>query len=281
MAGKESGYSLISIFFENFTTQSCLMKKLALDRPLAFIDLETTGTHIAKDHIIEIAIVKIMPDGSTLCKTRRINPGIPIPAETTKIHGISDEDVKDCPTFKEIANEIRQFIGDSDLAGYNSDRFDIPLLVEEFLRVGLDLDMRNRRQIDVQTIFHQMEKRTLSAAYQFYCKKDLKDAHAAEADARATYEILEAQLNHYEDLKEDVGFLSKFTTRDEFVDHGRRIVMRNGKEVFNFGKYKGQPVREVLKKEPQYYDWMMRSDFLLHTKQKLSEIFNDMMLKKS
>ncbi len=257
------------------------MRKLALDRPLAFIDLETTGTNIAKDHIVEIAIVKVMPDGSTQSKNKRINPGIPIPEETTKIHGISDEDVRDCPVFKEVANEIRQFIGDSDLAGYNSDRFDIPLLVEEFLRAGLDFEMKDRRQIDVQTIFHQMEKRTLGAAYQFYCNRDLTDAHAAEADARATYEILEAQLNHYDNLKEDVDSLSKFTTRDDFVDYGRRIVRRKGVEVFNFGKYKGQPVREVLKKEPQYYDWIMRSDFLLHTKQKLSEIFNDMMLKKT
>ncbi len=258
------------------------MKKLALTRPLAFIDLETTGTNIARDHIIEIAIVKIMPDGSTLSKTKRINPGIPIPPETTAIHGITDEAVKDCPTFKEVANEIKQFIGDSDLAGYNSDRFDIPLLVEEFLRIGLDLEMKNRKLIDVQTIFHQMEKRTLSAAYLFYCKKELLDAHSAEADAMATYHILEAQINHYNELKEDVDSLSKFTTKDEFVDYGRRILRnKDGVEVFNFGKYKGKPVREVLKKEPQYYDWIMKSDFLLHTKQKLSEIFNDMMLKKS
>src|SRR5699024_6429423 len=158
------------------------MKQLTLDRALAFIDLETTGTNIAKDHIVEISIVKAMPDGEILSKTKRINPGVPIPPEVTEIHGIGDEDVKDCPVFKEVANEIKQFIGDSDLDGYNSDRFDIPLLVEEFLRVGLDLDMKNRRQVDVQTIFHQMEKRTLSAAYKFYCQKDLTDAHSAEAD---------------------------------------------------------------------------------------------------
>lgn len=257
------------------------MKQLQLDRPLAFIDLETTGTNIANDHIIEIAIVKVLPDGSTVSKTKRVNPGIHIPKETTDIHGIKDEDVKDCPTFKEIANEIKQFIGESDLAGYNSDRFDIPLLVEEFLRVGLELDMTNRKLIDVQTIFHQMEKRTLGAAYKFYCKKNLEDAHSAEADAAATYEILQAQINHYEELQDDVASLSKFTTKDEFVDYGRRILRKNGVEIFNFGKYKGKAVREVLKKEPQYYDWIMKSDFLLHTKQKLSEIFNDMMLKKS
>jgi len=256
------------------------MKQLTLDRALAFIDLETTGTNIAKDHIVEISIVKAMPDGEILSKTKRINPGVPIPPEVTEIHGIGDEDVKDCPVFKEVANEVKQFIGDSDLAGYNSDRFDIPLLVEEFLRVGLDLDMKNRRQVDVQTIFHQMEKRTLSAAYKFYCQKDLTDAHSAEADARATLEILKAQINHYEELKEDVESLSKFTTRDNFIDNGRRLVRRKGIAVFNFGKHKGKPVREVLKREPQYYDWIMRSDFLLDTKQKLSEIFNDMMLKK-
>lgn len=257
------------------------MKQLTLDRPLAFIDLETTGTNIAKDHIIEIAIVKAMPDGSSISKTKRINPGIHIPKETTDIHGIKDEDVKDCPTFKEVANELKQFIGDSDLAGYNSDRFDIPLLVEEFLRIDLDLNMKDRKLIDVQTIFHQMEKRTLGAAYQFYCKKELIDAHSAEADATATYEILKAQIDHYDELKEDVPSLSKYTTKDEFVDYGRRILRKNGVEIFNFGKYKGKPVREVLKKEPQYYDWIMKADFLLHTKQKLSEIFNDMMLKKS
>ena len=258
-----------------------MMKQLTLSRPLAFIDLETTGTNLAKDRIIEIAIVKALPDGTTQSKTKRINPGMPIPPESTDIHGISDADVQTCPTFKEVANEIKQFIGDSDLAGYNSDRFDIPLLVEEFLRIGLDLDMRERKLIDVQTIFHLMEKRTLGAAYQFYCKKELLDAHSAEADAMATYEILQAQLGHYEDLENDVDGLSKFTTRDNFVDYGRRMVRKNGVAFFNFGKYKGLPVREVLQKEPQYYDWIMKSDFLLHTKQKLSEIYNDMMLKKS
>lgn len=257
------------------------MKQLTLERPLAVFDLETTGINIATDRIVEIAIVKAMPDGSTQTKVKRINPGIPIPPEVTEIHGISDEDVKDCPTFKEVANEIKQFIDNCDLAGYNSDRFDVPLLVEEFLRVGLDLDMKNRRLIDVQTIFHLMEKRTLSAAYKFYCGNELVDAHSAAADVNATFEVLKAQINHYDELKEDVGSLSKFTTKTEFVDYGRRIVLKKGVEVFNFGKYKGRPVREVLKKEPQYYDWIMRSDFLLDTKQKLSEIFNDMMLKES
>ncbi len=255
------------------------MKELKLDRPLVFFDLETTGTNIAKDRIVEIAIVKVMPNGDTESKTKKINPEMPIPEDAANIHGIKDEDVKDCPTFKDAANEIKQFIGDSDLAGYNSDRFDIPLLVEEFLRVGLDLEMKNRKKIDVQTIFHKMEKRTLGAAYQFYCNKELVDAHSADADALATYEILKAQINYYEELKTDVAGLSQFTTRDEYVDNGRRIVRRKGVELFNFGKYKGKPVREVLKREPQYYDWIMRADFLLDTKQKLSEIYNDMMLK--
>lgn len=257
------------------------MKKLQLVRPLAFIDLETTGINVAKDKIIEIGIVKIMPDGNILSKVKRINPGIPIPAETTAIHGIRNEDVADCPTFSEVANELRQFLDNCDLAGYNSNRFDIPLLVEEFLRIDQSFDTEDRKLIDVQSIFHQMEKRTLDAAYQFYCNKELIDAHSAEADAKATYEILEAQINHYPELDNKVDALSKFTTEEHFVDLGRRIMRKKGIEIFNFGKYKGMPVREVLKKEPQYYDWIMKADFPLHTKQKLSEIFNDMMLKKS
>ncbi|HLR38665.1 MAG TPA: 3'-5' exonuclease [Chitinophagaceae bacterium] len=255
------------------------MKELELKRPLVFFDLETTGTNIAKDRIVEIAIVKLTPDGETETKTKRINPGMPIPEEAASIHGIHDEDVKDCPAFKDVANEIKQFIGDADLAGYNSDRFDVPLLMEEFLRVGLDLGMENRKKIDVQTIFHKMEKRTLGAAYQFYCNKSLENAHSADADAIATFEVLKAQINYYEELKNDVEGLSKFTKRGDFVDNGRRIVLKKGVEVFNFGKFKGKPVRDVLQKEPQYYDWIMRSDFLLDTKQKLSKIYNEMMLK--
>lgn len=257
------------------------MEKLQLTKPLAFIDLETTGTDIGKDKIVEIAIIKIMPDGSNVSKVRRINPGIPIPKEAFDIHGISNEDVKDAPLFKEVANELRQFITNCDIAGYNSNRFDIPLLAEEFLRAGQNLDTDGIRFIDVQRIFHLMEKRTLEAAYMFYCEKALNDAHSAEADARATYEVLEAQINRYKNLKNDIDSLAKFTAEDDFVDFARRIVRKKGIEIFNFGKYKGKPVREVLKEEPQYYDWMMKADFPLHTKQKLSEIFNDLMLKKT
>jgi DNA polymerase-3 subunit epsilon len=257
------------------------MEKLQLTRPLAFIDLETTGINIGNDRIIEIAIIKVMPDGTTISKVKRLNPGMPIPAESTEVHGIRDEDVKDCPTFREVANELRQFLDHCDLAGYNSNRFDIPLLAEEFLRAGQQLDTDGRKFIDVQRIFHLMEKRTLEAAYQFYCSKILDGAHGAEADARATYEILEAQVNRYAELRNDIEELARFTAEDDFVDFARRMIRKKGVEIFNFGKYKGRAVREVLKEEPQYYDWMMKADFPLHTKQKLSEIFNEMMLKKS
>lgn len=256
------------------------MPSLQLTRPLAVIDLETTGTNVATDRIIEIAIVKVMPDKSIQKKTKRINPGMPIPAATTAIHGISDEDVKDCPTFKQAANELRQFLDNCDIAGYNSNRFDIPLLVEEFLRTGLEFDVKGRKFIDVQKIFHLMEKRTLSAAYKFYCDKNLENAHSAEADALATYEILEAQLDRYEQLQSEVEPLADFTKEEEYVDFARRMIMQNGTEVFNFGKYKGRAVRDVLKIEPQYYDWMMKADFPLNTKQKLTDIYHSMMLKK-
>jgi DNA polymerase-3 subunit epsilon len=256
------------------------MPSLQLKRPLAVIDLETTGTNVATDRIIEIAIIKVFPDKSTQSKVKRIHPGIPIPPSSTAIHGISDEDIKDCPTFKQAANELRQFMENCDIAGYNSNRFDIPLLVEEFLRTGLELDVKDRKFVDVQKIFHLMEKRTLSAAYKFYCDKSLENAHSAEADALATYEILEAQLLRYEQLQSEVEHLAEFTKEDEYVDFARRMVMQNGVEVFNFGKYKGRPVKDVLKIEPQYYDWMMKADFPLNTKQKLTEIYHSMMLKK-
>ncbi|TWW00196.1 3'-5' exonuclease [Chitinophaga pinensis] len=256
------------------------MPSLQLKRPLAVIDLETTGTNVATDRIIEIAIIKVFPDKSVQTKVKRIHPGMPIPPASTAIHGISDEDIKDCPTFKQCANELRQYMENCDLAGYNSNRFDIPLLVEEFLRAGLDFDTKDRKFIDVQKIFHLMEKRTLSAAYKFYCDKDLMNAHSAEADALATYEILEAQLSRYEQLQAEVAPLAEFTKEDDYVDFARRMVVQNGVEMFNFGKYKGRAVREVLKIEPQYYDWMMKADFPLNTKQKLTEIYHSMMLKK-
>ena len=253
---------------------------LKLERPLVFIDLETTGINIAIDRVIEIAIVKIMPDKTKLVKHKFINPQMPIPKSSIDIHGITDEKVKDAPTFKEVANELKQFIDNADLSGYNSNRFDIPLLMEEFLRAGIELDMTNRRMLDVQTIFHMMEKRTLEAAYKFYCTKDLVDAHSAEADASATWEILEAQLERYTHLGTTIDTVLQFTGEEKYVDFARRFVLDNEVEVFNFGKHKGRSVIEVLKAEPQYYDWMMRGDFPLHTKQKLTEIFNRTLLKK-
>ena len=253
---------------------------LQLSRPIVFIDLETTGTNIATDRILEIAIIKILPDRSKLVKHKLINPQIPIPKASSDIHGITDEKVKDAPAFKEVANELKQFIDNADLSGYNSNRFDIPLLVEEFLRAGISLEMSNRKLLDVQTIFHMMEKRTLGAAYKFYCQKELIDAHSAEADASATWEILEAQLERYEHLGNTLETVLQFTGEEKFVDFARRFVMDNDVEIFNFGKHKGRCVAEVLKAEPQYYDWMMKGDFPLHTKQKLTEIFNRSLLKK-
>ncbi|HWV65062.1 MULTISPECIES: 3'-5' exonuclease [Chitinophaga] len=256
------------------------MPSLLLKRPLAVIDLETTGTNVASDRIIEIAIIKVFPDKTTQSKVKRINPGMPIPAGSTAIHGIKDEDVKDAPSFKQAAHELKQFMENCDLAGYNSNRFDIPLLVEEFLRADIEFDVSKRKFVDVQRIFHLMEKRTLGAAYKFYCDKQLENAHSAEADALATYEILEAQLGRYEQLQQDIDSLADFTKEEDYIDFARRLVMQGGQEVFNFGKYKGRSVREVLKAEPQYYDWMMKADFPLNTKQKLTEIFHNMMLKK-
>lgn len=247
---------------------------------MAFIDLETTGINLSTDKIIEIAIIKILPDGNVISKVKRVNPGKPIPKESTDIHGITDNDVKDAPLFRDIANELRQFLDNCDLAGYNSNRFDIPLLVEEFLRVGQQFDISGRKLVDVQRIFHLMEKRNLEAAYQFYCNKALDNAHSAEADALATFEILEAQLGRYEALVNEVEALAQFTAEEDFIDLGRRFIRKNGEPHFNFGKYKGKSVKAVLKDEPQYYDWMMKADFPLHTKQKLSEIFTELMLKK-
>ncbi|MEP7230427.1 MAG: 3'-5' exonuclease [Ginsengibacter sp.] len=253
---------------------------LLLQRPLAFIDLETTGVNLATDRIVEIAIVKVLLDGTKLVKQKIINPQIPIPKSSSDIHGITDDKVKDAPTFKEVANELKQFIDTADLSGYNSNRFDIPLLMEEFLRAGITIDMTNRKMVDVQHIFHMMEKRTLGAAYKFYCEKELEGAHSAEADATATWEILGAQLQRYTNLGNTLETILQFTGEEKFVDFARRFIMENDVEVFNFGKHKGRPVCEVLKAEPQYYDWMMKGDFPLHTKQKLTEILNRTLLKK-
>jgi len=253
---------------------------LQLKRPLVFIDLETTGTNLSTDRIVEIAIIKVFPDGTKTVKQKMLNPQIPIPKSSSEIHGITDDKVKDAPTFKQVANELKQFIDDSDFSGYNSNRFDIPLLIEEFLRAGFEIDMTNRRMLDVQHIFHMMEKRTLGAAYKFYCEKELIDAHSAQADATATWEILQAQLGRYEHLGNTLDTILQFTGEEKFVDFARRFVMDNGVEVFNFGKHKGRPVSEVLKVEPQYYDWMMKGDFPLHTTQKLTEILNRTLLRK-
>lgn len=253
---------------------------LQLKRPLVFIDLETTGTNLSTDRIVEIAIVKVFPDGTKSIKQKLINPQIPISKSSSDIHGITDDKVKDAPAFKQVANELKQFINDADFSGYNSNRFDIPLLMEEFLRAGLTIDMTNRKLVDVQHIFHMMEKRTLGAAYKFYCEKELHDAHSAEADAAATWEILQGQLLRYQHLGDSLETILQFTGEEKFVDFARRFVMDNDVEVFNFGKHKGRPVSDVLKAEPQYYDWMMKGDFSLHTKQKLTEILNRTLLKK-
>jgi DNA polymerase-3 subunit epsilon len=253
---------------------------LQLTKPLAVIDLETTGINLGSDRIIEIAIVKIMSDGKKIVKRKLLNPEMPIPAASTAVHGISDEMVKEAPTFKQVANELKQFIENCDLAGYNSNRFDIPMLAEEFIRIGMEFDSKGRKLVDVQRIFHLMEQRTLSAAYKFYCNKNLEGAHGAEADATATWEVLEAQVLKYPQLGSNVDSILKCIGEEQVVDFARRFIMENGVEIFNFGKHKGRPVADVLKSEPQYYDWMMKGDFPLHTKQKLTEIFNRTLLKK-
>ncbi|MEN9598645.1 MAG: hypothetical protein RL596_956 [Bacteroidota bacterium] len=254
--------------------------KLSLARPISFIDLETTGINISTDRIVEIAIVKISVDGTKQVKRKLINPQMPIPAGSTEVHGISDEMVKDAPTFKQVANEIKQFIEGSDLGGYNSNRFDIPMLIEEFLRAGIEFTVDGKKLVDVQKVFHMMEQRTLSAAYKFYCNKTLDGAHSAEIDATATWEVLEAQLERYPQIGDTVEAIVKFTGEDDIVDFARRFVKEKGVEVFNFGKHKGKPVTQVLKEEPQYYDWMMKGDFPMNTKQKLTEILNRTLVKK-
>jgi DNA polymerase-3 subunit epsilon len=253
---------------------------LSLERPICFIDLETTGINVSTDRIVEIAVVKIGLDGTKQVKRRLVNPEMSIPKASSDVHGITDEMVKDAPTFKELANEIKQFIEGSDIGGYNSNRFDVPMLNEEFLRAGITVDIENRKLLDVQKVFHMMEQRTLSAAYQFYCHKTLQDAHTAEADATATWEILEAQIERYPQIGNTVESIVKFTGEDEIIDFARRLVYENDVIVFNFGKHKGKSVIQVLKDEPQYYDWMMKGDFALHTKQKLTEILNKSILNK-
>ncbi len=260
--------------------------QLKLSKPLAFFDLETTGINVASDRIVEISVLKILPDGNKEKYTQRINPEIPIPLASSLVHGIYDKDVADLPPFKKQAKNIANFIGNSDLAGYNSNKFDIPILVEEFLRAGVDFDIDSRKTVDVQNIFHQMEQRTLKAAYKFYCNKDLVNAHSAEADIEATYEILLAQLERYKDrvfedkngvkstpVQNDVKALHQFSNVTRHVDLIGRITLdENGVEIFNFGKHQGKPVSEVLKTEPSYYAWMLKGDFPLYTKKVLTAI---------
>jgi len=248
--------------------------KLNLKNPLVFFDLETTGTNINSDRIVEICYLKVYPNGNEESKTMRINPDMHIPETSSAIHGIYDEDVKDCPTFKDVAKKIAADIEGCDLAGFNSNRFDIPVLAEEFLRAGVDIDLMKHKFVDVQVIYHKLEQRTLSAAYKFYCNKNLEDAHTAEADTRATYEVLKAQLDCYPDvLENDIEFLSNYSCHTKNVDFAGRIVYNEkGVEVFNFGKYKGMSVAEVLKRDLGYYGWIMQGDFTLNTKNVLTKI---------
>lgn len=261
--------------------------KLNLNRPLAFFDLETTGVNVGVDRIVEIAILKAMPDGTEMIKTLRINPEMPIPLASSLIHGIYDEHIANEPAFKDVAQELADFIGDADLAGYNSNRFDIPVLLEEFLRAGVDFEMSGRKFVDVQNIFHQMEQRTLRAAYKFYCDKDIINAHSAEADITATYHVLLAQIERYKDVdfedkqgkiskpvQNDVDALHTFTNMNKPVDFaGRMVFNENEEEIFNFGKHKGKTVEQVFDTEPSYYAWMKQGDFPLYTKKKLTEIW--------
>ncbi len=269
--------------------------KLNLKRPLAFFDLETTGVHIGNDRIVEISIIKLNTGGSEEVKTWKVNPGMPIPLESSLVHGIYDEDVKDEPAFKAIAAEVAAFLENSDLAGYNSNKFDIPMLMEEFLRSEVDFDLENRHFVDVQNIFHQMEQRTLRAAYQFYCGKDIINAHSAEADTRATMEVLLSQLDKYEGVEwenkkgiktvpvvNDVEALHQFTNLSKPVDFaGRMVFSEAGEELFNFGKHKGKRVEDVFQLEPSYYAWMMQGDFPLYTKRRLEVIYKRWSAKKN
>jgi DNA polymerase III subunit epsilon len=247
--------------------------QLNLKNPIVFFDLEATGVNPNSDRIVEISYLKVLPNGQEDTKTYRVNPGIPIPKEASDIHHILDEDVTNCPTFNEIGKQIAKDIEGCDLAGFNSNRFDIPMLVEEFLRYDIDINLSKRKFIDVQVIFHKMEQRTLTAAYKFYCGKELDGAHGAKADTLATYEVLKSQLDRYPDLKNDVQYLSEFSTFNRNVDFAGKIVLNdNDVEVFNFGKYKDKPVEEVLKRDTGYYGWMMQGDFSLNTKNVLTRI---------
>lgn len=256
---------------------------LILKKPMCFFDLETTGINISQDRIVEISILKVFPNGTEESKTWLVNPEMQIPKEVIAIHGITNEKVANEPTFKELAKEIHNMIKDSDLGGFNSNRFDIPLLAEEMLRADMDFDMKNRVAVDVQTIFHKMEQRTLSAAYKFYCDENLEGAHSAEADTKATYEVLKAQLDKYDNLENDTSFLAEFSSRKKFADFAGFITFnKDQQECFSFGKHKGKLVTEVLEKEPGYFGWLLNADFPLYTKKVLTAIklrqFNNKLL---
>ncbi|MDE6101033.1 MAG: 3'-5' exonuclease [Paramuribaculum sp.] len=247
--------------------------KLNLQRPIIFFDLETTGTNITHDRIVEISIIKVLPSGEEIEKTRRINPEMPIPAEATAVHHITDEDVASEPTFKQLAKSLKEMFTDCDIAGFNSNRFDIPLLLEEFHRAGIVLDMSKTRLVDVQTIYHKLEPRNLTAAYRFYCGKNLEDAHSASADTRATLEVLKAQLERYSELTNDIKSLSEFSSHGRNVDFAGRLVFNDdNKEVINFGKYKGKIAEEVLRNDPGYYSWIQQGDFQQNTKDAFARI---------
>ncbi len=249
------------------------MANLNLTKPIVFFDLETTGVNVSKDRIVEICVLKVTPDGNETIKTWRVNPTIPIPEKASKVHGIYDKDVENEPKFADLAKEISQFIGSSDLAGYNSNKFDVPLLVEEFLRADVDFDLKKRKLVDVQVVFFKKEPRTLSAAYQFYCQKDLENAHTAEADVLATYEVLKSQIDKYDDIKNDINQISKFSSQFKSADFAGMIIFNEkNEEVFNFGKHKGKSVAEVFRQEPGYYSWIMNADFPLYTKKVLTAI---------
>jgi len=247
--------------------------QLNLTKPICFFDLETTGINISKDRIVEISILKVFPNGKEESKTWLVNPEMTIPQEVIEIHGITNEDVADKPTFNTLAKDVYNMIKDSDLGGFNSNRFDIPLLAEEMLRADIDFDMKNRLAVDVQTIFHKMERRTLVAAYKFYCDKNLEGAHSAEADTNATYEVLKAQIAKYDEVENDTKFLAEFSSRKKFADFAGFIAFnKEGVECFSFGKHKGKLVTEVLEKEPGYFGWLLNADFPLYTKKVLTAI---------
>ncbi len=248
--------------------------KLNLKRPIIFFDLETTGLDIAKDRIVELCYIRVEPNGNEEARSMRINPEMHIPEVASSVHGITDDDVKDCPTFADVAPQLTATFEGCDLAGFNSNRFDLPLLAEEFMKAGVNIDLSHVQAIDVQNIYHKLEKRTLAAAYKFYCGRDLENAHSALADTQATYEVLQAQLDHYpNDLQNDVDFLAEFSRMNRNIDFaGRFVYDESGKELINFGKYKGKAIKDVLSRDPGYYSWIMQGDFTLNTKQVLTKL---------